>query len=499
MGKYLLALDQGTTSTRAILLSKEGRILYQAQRPVTCFFPQPGWVEQDPDQLWISLVDVVNEILILAGVSMADIAAIGLANQRETTIVWDKATGRAIYPAIVWQSQETASLCDRYKPQERFIHNRTGLRVSPYFSASKIRFILEKVPGAEENAKAGQLAFGTVDSWLLYKLTQGKTHATDPSNASRTLLYNIFTNDWDPDLLALFQIPRSMLPKVLDSAGDFGVASFFPGGVHVMGVAGDQQAALYGQCCHEVGESKNTYGTGLFMLMNTGEKPILSKQGILTTIAWRYGGKTIYALEGSVFIGGAVVQWLRDEMGWFKESAQSENYALKKPDTAGVYFVPAFVGLGTPYWDEETRGAIFGLTRGADRHNITRAALNAIAYESRDVIDVMKAEAGLTLPALKVDGGASDNGLLMQFQSDILQCPILVPMNKETTALGAGALAGIGSGFFPDAGAFACTQIPRRRFTPQMDPQEADRLYAGWKEAVAAARHFRPLKGSPKP
>jgi glycerol kinase len=492
MKKYLLAIDQGTTSTRAILLSDKGEELFKATRPLECLYPNPGWVEQDPDQIWISVVDVINELLIVSGVSMDEVAAIGLTNQRETTVVWDKKTGKAIYNAIVWQSQETQSICERYRKEEGEIRKKTGLRLNPYFSASKIRFILEQTKDAEKRAAAGELYFGTVDSWLLYKMTQGAVHATDVSNASRTLLYNIFEMRWDETLCRLFGVPLAMLPAVYDSSYDYGEATFFSGHVHVFGVAGDQQAALFGQCCYKEGESKNTYGTGCFMLMNTGTKPILSKNGLLTTVAWRYGGETIYALEGSVFIGGAVVQWLRDEMAWFKDSAMSEDYASRKSDTAGVYVVPAFVGLGTPYWDDDARGSIFGLTRGADRHNITRAALYSIAYQSKDVIDTMKADAGLELSVLKVDGGASANNLLMQFQADILQCEVCLPRCLETTALGAGYLAGLGCGFWKNRREIELNEACTKRFSPSMPSAEAKRLYAGWKLAVKATRAFKP-------
>jgi glycerol kinase len=407
-------------------------------------------------------------------------------------VEWDKKTGKAIYTAIVWQSKETQSLCERYRKEEPEIRQKTGLRLNPYFSASKIRFILEHVKGAEPRAQAGELFFGTVDSWLIYKMTKGAVHATDVSNASRTLLYNIFEMRWDETLCRLFGVPASMLPAVYDSSYDYGEATFFSGHVHIYGVAGDQQAALFGQCCYHEGESKNTYGTGCFMLMNTGKKPILSKNGLLTTVAWRYGGETTYALEGSVFIGGAVVQWLRDEMAWFKDSAMSEDYASRKSDTAGVYVVPAFVGLGTPYWDDDARGAIFGLTRGSDRHNITRAALYSIAYQSKDVIDTMKADAGLELPVLKVDGGASSNSLLMQFQADILQCEVRLPKCLETTAMGAGCLAGLGCGFWKNRREIELNEACTKRFFPSMPAAEAKRLYAGWKLAVKATRAFKP-------
>jgi glycerol kinase len=491
MKKYILAIDQGTTSTRAILLDAAGEAVYKAQRPLECLYPEPGWVEQDPDKLWISVVDVINELLIVSGATMDDIASIGLTNQRETTIVWDKATGKAIYNAIVWQSKESLSVCARYEKQRDFIWAKTGLRLNPYFSASKIRFILEKVPGAEEKARSSGLSFGTVDSWLLYKLTKGKCHFTDVSNASRTMLYNIYDMRWDKELLELFKIPESMLPEVKDNVTDFGEVSYLSGHVHVTGMAGDQQAALFGQCCYKEGESKNTYGTGCFMLMNTGAKPIRSTKGLLTTVAWRFGGETTYALEGSVFIGGAVVQWLRDQMSWIKESGDSEAYANKVPDTAGVYVVPAFVGLGTPYWDDEARGAIFGLTRGADRHNIARAALFSIAYQSKDVIETMKEEAHLCLPSLKVDGGASSNTLLMQFQADILQCEVHLPKCLETTALGAGYLAGLGCGFWKCKADIERNHCCAKKYLPKMKKDEVDRLYEGWLTAVKATRAYK--------
>lgn len=492
MEKYILSIDQGTTSTRAILINEKGENVCKAQRPLNCLFPKPGWVEQDADQIWISVVDVINELLIKGSVSWKQIASIGITNQRETTIVWDKKTGKAIYNAIVWQSKQTQKLCDDMSRYTNLISNKTGLRMNPYFSASKIRFILDHVKGAQKKAEHGELAFGTVDSWLVYQLTNRKCHYTDISNASRTMLYNIFDQKWDEDLLKLWNIPASMLPEVKDNTADFGVASFFSNEVHINGVAGDQQAALFGQCCFNEGESKNTYGTGCFMLMNTGHKAVKSKNGLLTTVAWRINGEITYALEGSVFIGGAIVQWLRDETRWFEDSVDSEMYAKKRPDTAGVYFVPAFVGLGTPYWDDDARGAIFGLTRGADRHNITRAALYSIAYQSKDVIDTMKKEAGLELPVLKVDGGASANELLMQFQSDILQCEVRIPKCVETTALGAGYLAGLGCGFWKNIKEIECNFCAAKSFFPKMDPKEVKRLYKGWQMAVKATRVFKP-------
>lgn len=494
MKKYILAIDQGTTSTRAILISHSGEKLFQAQRPVECLYPKPGWVEQDANSIWISVVDVINELLIVSGARMEEIASIGITNQRETTVVWEKETGKAVHKAIVWQSKQTQEICERFGRHTEMIRQKTGLRINPYFSASKIRFILENIPRGEERMNKGELLFGTIDSWLIYKMTQGKVHATDYSNASRTLLFNIKNLCWDNELLEMWNINRNMLPEVKDNNADFGEATFFPGGVHIFGVAGDQQAALFGQCCFQKGQSKNTYGTGCFMLMNTGEEPIFSHNGLLTTIAWKIGDKTTYALEGSVFIGGAIVQWLRDEMDWFKHSAQSEEYASRKPDTNGVYVVPAFVGLGTPYWDDNARGAIFGLTRGADRHNITRAALYSIAYQSTDVIKTMQEDANLDLSVLKVDGGASANGMLMQFQADILQVEVCLPACVETTALGAGYLAGLGCGFWKDLKEIEANHCCSKRYYPKMSAKEAESLYAGWKEAVKATRAYKPQK-----
>ena len=491
MKKYILAIDQGTTSTRAILIDHDGNLRYKAQRPIDCIYPKPGWVEEDADRIWISVIDVINELLVVSGASMDEVASIGITNQRETTVVWDKTTGKAVHNAIVCQTQE---LCDARMDKMDFIQARTGLRINPYFSASKIRYILDAVPDGQQRAEKGELLFGTIDSWLIYKMTKGKFHFTDVSNASRTMLFNIFTMKYDPELCALWNIPMCMLPEVKDNSADFGEAKFFAGNVHIHGVAGDQQAALFGQCCFEKGESKNTYGTGCFMLMNIGEKPILSKAGLLTTVAWREKGKTTYALEGSVFIGGAIVQWLRDQTRWFEDSSDSEYYASKVKDTAGVYFVPAFVGLGTPWWDDEVRGAIFGLTRGAERHHITRAGLESVAYQSKDVIEAMKAEAGLELASLRVDGGASANALMMQFQADILQCEVHLPACLETTALGAGYFAGLGCGFWKNKQEICSCHDIKQVYRPKMSKEEADELYDGWLAAVQAARSFKPKK-----
>ncbi len=494
MKNYILAIDQGTTSTRAIFIDREGRAACKAQRPVNCLFPKPGWVEVEADRVWISVIDVINELLVVSGASMNDVAAIGITNQRETAVVWEKSSGKAVANAIVWQSKQTQELCDERMGKMDFIHSRTGLRMNPYFSASKIRYILDHIENGQERAERGELLFGTIDSWLIYKLTKGKVHATDVTNASRTMLFNIFKMDYDPELLKIWDIPRCMLPEVKDNTADYGIATFFDGLVPIAGVAGDQQAALFGQCCFEKGESKNTYGTGCFMLMNIGHEAILSKSGLLTTVAWREKGKTTYALEGSVFIGGAIVQWLRDQTRWFEDSSDSEYYCSKVKDTAGVYFVPAFVGLGTPWWDDEARGAIFGLTRGADRHHISRAGLESVAYQSKDVIEVMKKEAGLELKSLRVDGGASANGLLMQFQSDILQCEVALPECLETTALGAGYFAGLGVGFWKNKNEILKCHAIAKTYQPQLSQEEVDERYDGWLCAVAAARAFKPKK-----
>lgn len=494
MKKYILSIDQGTTSTRAILINDKGEEIFKAQREVECLYPKPGWVESNPNKIWISVIDVINELMVVSNSSMDEVAAIGITNQRESTVVWDKKTGNAVYNAVIWQSKQTQEYCDKNAQYMDLIQQKTGLRMNPYFSASKIRFILDNIPDGQERAEKGELMFGTIDSWLIYKMTNGKHHYTDVSNASRTMLYNIFDMKWDDELLKIWNIPSCMLPEVNDNSDDYGEASFFQGNVHIFGVAGDQQAALFGQCCYQAGDSKNTYGTGCFMLMNIGDKPIISKQGLLTTVAWRENGVTTYALEGSVFMGGAIIQWLRDQMDMIKSSAQSEEYANRVSDTAGVYVVPAFVGLGTPYWDDEARGAVFGLTRGADRHNFVRATLFSIAYQSKDVIEAMKKEAGLELKSLRVDGGASANTLLMQFQSDILQCEVHLPKYIETTALGAGYMAGLGVGFWKCKADIEQNHNIQKKYFPMMGKDEVDELYDGWKMAVAATRVFKPKR-----
>ena len=490
MKKYILSIDQGTTSSRAILFDEAGNPCYKAQREVVCLFPNPGWVEADALSIWISVIDVVNELLIKANITFASIDSIGITNQRETTVIWDRKTGLPVYNAIVWQSRQTASICDFYNEKKEFIHEKTGLLINPYFSMSKIRFILDHIPNGQERAMKGELMFGTIDSWLIYKMTQGKVHATDVSNASRTLLFNIHTLKWDEELLKLFNIPKAILPKVLPSSYNYGMASHFDKNVPICGVAGDQQAALFGQTCFEEGESKNTYGTGCFMLMNTGNKPIISKKGLLTTVGWQIGKEVVYALEGSVFVGGATVQWLRDQLNIIRESSDSERYAFKAGGTGGVYVVPAFVGLGTPYWDDQARGAIFGLTRGTNKYQLVRAALEGIAYQCKDVIEVMKKETKTPLKCLKVDGGATANTYLMQFQSDILQTSILLPKCLETTALGAAYLAGLESGYFKSIEQIKKIHSYQNTYLPTMGKAEVTRRYNGWKLAIKATRMF---------
>lgn len=490
MEKFILSIDQGTTSTRAILFDCKGVNRFQAVSEIKCFYPHPGWVEQDPLELWVSVINVINEVLIKANLTMKNIDSIGITNQRETTVVWEKETGMPIYNAVVWQSRQSLSICDKFEKQKTLIHHKTGLLLNPYFSASKIRFILDATK-SQKRAEAGELLFGTIDSWILFKLTKGEVHATDVSNASRTMLFNIFDMKWDEELLSLFSIPKSMLPAVKPSSHKFGEAKFFKPAVPICGVAGDQQAALFGQACFKTGESKNTYGTGCFMLMNIGSTPILSKKGLLTTVAWEIDGKVTYALEGSVFVGGAAVQWLRDQMKLIKDAPDSERSAREIKDSEGVYFVPAFVGLGTPYWDSDARGAIFGLTRGTTKYHIVRATLEAVAYQSKDVIEVMKKEAQTDLVTLKVDGGATANGFLMQFQSDILQCSLKLPLCLETTALGAAYLSGLNTGFWKNCDEIQKIHSYQAIYEPTMDRLEINRRYKGWKKAVASTRTFR--------
>ncbi len=491
MEKYILSIDQGTTSSRAILFDHSGKLCFVAQREVVCLFPHPGWVEADALSIWISVIDVINELLIKANISFDRIDSIGITNQRETTVIWDKKTGLPVYNAIVWQSRQTVKICEKYAKQEEFIHNKTGLLINPYFSMSKIRFILDHIPNGQERAEKGELMFGTIDSWIIYKMTSGKVHATDVSNASRTMLFNINEMKWDEELLELFNIPKAILPKVYPSSYRYGVATHFSKSVPICGVAGDQQAALFGQTCFETGESKNTYGTGCFMLMNTGNKAVISKKGLLTTIAWQIGDEVTYALEGSVFVGGATVQWLRDQLSLIRDSSESEAFAMKCEDSGGIYVVPAFVGLGTPYWDDQARGAVFGLTRGSNKYQFVRASLEGIAYQCKDVFEVMKKETKTDLKCLKVDGGATANKYLMQFQSDILQTHILLPKCLETTALGAAYLAGLQSGYFKSIDEIKKIHTYQCTYAPTMDKKEVKARYSGWKTAIKATRMFK--------
>lgn len=493
MEKYILAIDQGTTSTRAILFDKKGNLCHVAQREFKQYFPKPGWVEHDAKKIWSSVTEVVSQLFIENGIVASQIEGIGITNQRETTVVWNKHTGKPVYHAIVWQSRQSQEICDDLieKGYSEFIQNKTGLLINPYFSASKIRWILDHV-----DDDPADLLFGTIDTWLVWKMTGGQVHVTDYSNASRTLLYNIYDLKWDEELLELFNIPASMLPEVKDSSCIYGYSDEkLLTGLHfrapISGIAGDQQASLFGQTCFNVGDVKNTYGTGCFMLMNTGEKPVQSKNGLLTTIAWGLNGKVHYALEGSVFVGGSVMQWLRDGLKLFENVAESEPLALSIKDNEGVYLVPAFVGLGTPYWDNDVRGTMFGLTRGTTKAHVSRAAIEAIAYQSRDVIETMKEESKISLEQLSVDGGATSNEFLMQFQSDILDTKIMIPRVKETTALGAAYLAGLAVGFWEDTDEIKAMHAIIKSYNPSMSEEDRSKNYNGWKKAVEATRVFK--------
>jgi glycerol kinase len=490
MKKYILTIDQGTTSTRAILFNQSGQIVHSAFKDVKCLYPSPSYVETDALELWLSVLAVVNEVLITANVSLEDVDGIGITNQRETTIVWDKVTGMPVYNAIVWQSRQSAAYCDALEAKKEFIFNKTGLLINPYFSASKIRYILDHIKDGQGRAERGELLFGTVDSWIIYKLTNGRVHATDISNASRTLLFNIFDRQWDSDLLALFNIPSVMLPKVFPSSHTFGHCEFLKVPVPIAGVAGDQQASLFGHLCLDKGDSKNTYGTGCFMLMNIGSKPCLAKGGLLTTVAWQIGNKVTYAFEGSVFVGGAAVQWLRDEMQLIRTAKYSEKEASKACKNDGVYVVPAFVGLGTPYWDDKARGAVFGLTRATSKSEFIRATLESIAYQTKDVFAVMEEASKIDLKRLQVDGGATSNGYLMQFQADLLDCQIRVAKIMETTSLGVLFLAGLETGFFSSINEIKKLKYEGTIYKPKMTSDVRDQLYRGWKKAVKATQSF---------
>ena len=488
-GRYILALDQGTSSSRAILFDAAGHNLASAQREFSQIFPQPGWVEHNAEEIWSSQIGTAVEAVARAGIKPAEIAAIGIANQRETTVVWDAETGRPICNAIVWQCRRTADICDRLKAAgwEKAVREKTGLVIDAYFSGPKLQWILDNVPGARDKAASGKLKFGTIDSWLIWKLTGGRVHASDVTNASRTMLFNIHTLQWDEELLAAMDIPSSVLPQVRMSSEVFGTTdkhSFLGAEVPIAGAAGDQQAALFGQACFEPGMAKNTYGTGCFMLMNTGRKAVLSKHGLLTTIAFGIDGKAEYALEGSIFIAGAAIQWLRDGLKLIEASADSEYFAAKVPDAGGVYVVPAFVGLGAPYWNMKARGAIFGLTRGAGKSHLIRATLESLAYQTKDVLTAMEADSGITLQSLKVDGGATINNLLMQFQADILGTTVERPDITETTAMGAAYLAGLATGFWPSRDELKKQWRIDRRFEPSMDALVREKLCRGWSKAV---------------
>ena len=491
---YILALDQGTTSSRALLFDEHGAVRSVAQREFKQIFPEPGWVEHDPEEIWTSQIAVAVEALLKANAQPTDVAAIGITNQRETTIVWDRATGKPICNAIVWQDRRTAFFCEELKAQghEALIHRRTGLLIDAYFSASKIAWILDNVPNARQLAEAGRLAFGTVDTWLIWRLTDGRLHITDVSNASRTMLFNLHSSRWDDQILTLFRIPASMLPEVRPSSEIYAEVSAVPGlnGIPIAGIAGDQQAALFGQRCISPGLTKNTYGTGCFMLQSTGNRAVESTKRLVTTVAWRIGDATSYALEGSVFVGGAVVQWLRDGLGIIRKSSDVEALANSVSDNGGVYFVPAFVGLGAPHWDAYARGSIFGLTRGSNAGHIARAALESIAYQVADLMDAVQADTNTPLKELRVDGGASANDALMQFQADILGVPVVRPAMTETTALGAAFLGGLGTGFWK--GLRAISEMPReeRRFEPRLPRSVADALRQRWNEAVSRSKSW---------
>jgi len=492
METFILALDQGTTSSRAILFDQSGSIRASAQKEFRQFYPQPGWVEHDPMEIWSSQAGVAAEAVTKAGINGKSLAAIGITNQRETTIVWDRGSGKPIYNAIVWQDRRTASFCDQLRADghEQEIQQKTGLVVDAYFSGTKVKWILDNVEGARAKAERGELAFGTVDSWLVWNLTRGELHITDVSNASRTMLFNIHTMEWDDDLLTLFDIPKSIVPEVRESSEVYGQSktTIFATKVPIAGIAGDQQAALFGQQCIKPGMVKNTYGTGCFMLMNIGDKPIPSKNNLLTTVAWKINGKTQYALEGSIFIAGAVVQWLRDELGIIRTSGEIETLAASVPDSGGVYLVPAFAGLGAPYWNPYARGTMVGITRGTSAAHIARAAQDAIAFQTLDVLSAMNADCGIDIQELRVDGGATVNDTLMQFQSNILQVPVARPKVTETTALGAAYLAGLAVGYWKDIAEISDQWQVERVFKPKMEAQKVKSITKDWKRAVRAAQ-----------
>ncbi len=495
--RYILALDQGTTSSRAVLLGQDGRVHGLAQAPFRQMFPKPGWVEHDPIEIWSSQLGVATEALAQADATADSVAAIGITNQRETTIVWDRKTGEPIANAIVWQDRRTSAFCDqiRARGHEARIQQKTGLVIDAYFSASKIRWLLDNVPGAKERARRGELAFGTVDSWLIWKLTAGTRHVTDVTNASRTMLFDLHTLRWDEELLDLFEIPASLLPEVVGSSEVCGKTTGVLSGIPIAGIAGDQQAALFGQMCTEPGMVKCTYGTGSFMLANTGEKPVASQNKLLTTIAWKIGGRTSYALEGSIFIAGAVVQWLRDELQIIRSAEEIEGLAASVPDNGGVYIVPAFSGLGAPHWDQYARGAILGLTRGSTRAHIARAALEGIAFQVADVLAAMESDSGVPVQELRVDGGAARNNLLMQIQADLLGVPVTRPANTEATVLGATYLAGLAVGYWPDQETIRKQWTAEAQFSPRMDEKQRRERRTGWARALERSRGWETERG----
>ena len=497
--EYILSIDQGTTSSRAVLFNHKGEIVETGQQEFQQFFPKPGWVEHNANEIWTSVLACIADVLRKSEITPDQIAGIGITNQRETAVVWDRHTGKPIYKAIVWQSRQTDDICKELKEQghEELFRKKTGLLIDAYFSGTKVKWILDNVEGAREKAENGDLMFGTIDSWLVYKLSGGKTHVTDYSNASRTLMYNIYDLEWDDELLEILTVPKSMLPEVRQSSEVYAETidyHFFGHNVPIAGNAGDQQAALFGQACFEKGMAKNTYGTGCFMLMNTGEQGVQSEHGLLTTLAWGVDGKVEYALEGSIFVAGSAIQWLRDGLELLDHAPESEALAASVDSTDGVYMVPAFVGLGTPYWDTDARGAIFGLTRGTTKAHFVRATLESLAYQTKDVVDVMIEDAGIELKTLRVDGGAVGNDLLIQFQSDLLNVPVERPVIQETTALGAAYLAGLAVGFWKDKEEIAKQWQVEKTFNRNMAEEQCENLYTGWQNAVASTRTFKPVK-----
>ncbi|PIC95731.1 glycerol kinase [Sporosarcina sp. P26b] len=494
--KYILALDQGTTSSRAILFDKKGDIFHTAQQEFKQYFPKSGWVEHNADEIWSSILSVIAAVISEKNITATQIEAIGITNQRETTVVWDKHTGDPIYHAIVWQSRQTADICEELKTagHSELFRNKTGLLIDSYFSGTKVKWILDNVEGAREKAENGDLLFGTIDTWIIWKLSGGKAHVTDYSNASRTLMYNIHELEWDEELLDILGVPKAMLPTVCESSEVYthtDAKHFFGHEAPIAGIAGDQQAALFGQACFESGMVKNTYGTGCFMLMNTGEKAVTSENGLLTTIAWGIDGKVEYALEGSIFVAGSALQWLRDGLRMFRNASESESYAKRVKSTDGVYVVPAFVGLGTPYWDSDVKGAVFGLTRGTTKEHFIRATLESLAYQTKDVLDAMEADSGISLKTLRVDGGVVSNDFLMQFQSDLLNVPVERSTINETTALGAAYLAGLAVGFWKDRNEIAEYLCLDQPFEPNMEETVREELYAGWQKAIRATIAFK--------